>query len=277
MKPAFLILLATLGATAQDTQPGQCVNISQESQSTLGASLAAQIQRTTTPIDNAAVRDYVERIGRRLAAQLPEDPSAYTFAVIAGQGNNTTHESLALPGGYVFVPAGLILAAQDEAEFAGMLAHSIAHVSEQQFRCGTLGTIPVIFMGGWTGYGAAQSLLLPAAGLKSQRGFEMDADRLAIKLTSSAGFDPAALVRYIGRVQQPDARSPKVFATLPTREERVSAMEAAIQALPAQNYAVPDADEFARIQAEVRSATPAKLPSINPDAVTDRPTLKRRN
>jgi predicted Zn-dependent protease len=175
----------------------------------------------------------------------------------------------------------LFLAAKDEAEFAGMLAHSMVHVSERHYTreatrvaLANEATVPLIFMGGWTGYGTRQGgpVLVPVGMLKFQQVAETEADTLAVAISSGAGFDPSALLRYINRVQ---AESPgtggRAFAA------RVSNLEAAIQAQPQQTYTVADPDEFGRIQVEVRQVTPVgPRPLLKP--VSDQaPTLKRQN
>lgn len=276
MRVALMTILAALTVAAQDTpkKTGSANFYSAQKESQLGASLAVEVRRQSTPIDSAVVRDFVNRIGARLAAQIPAAPFPYTFEVIAGDLSNATHEPLSIPGGYIFVPAKLILTANDEAEFAGMLAHSMAHVSERHAtREATRGqiantaTIPMIFMGGWTGYGSRQSnVLIPVAMLQFYRSAETEADTLAIATAARAGYDPSALPSYIGRVGPAEPGTvARVFAPFPTPEERVSRMQTAIQALPAQTYATPDAAVFAGIQAEVRRLMP----------IADNPQLRR--
>jgi beta-barrel assembly-enhancing protease len=184
-------------------------------------------------------------------------------------------EPAALPGGYIFVPAGLILATTSEAELVGTLAHAMSHIlarhSTRQATRGDIaqqGTIPLIFMGS-VGYGGTPDagLVLPVGMLTSQRQYESEADLIAVKIASSAGYDPAGLAQYIRRVQQdpPPAQAGK-FSPFPSRDQRVRAIEKAIQALPAQTYAAPG--DFARIQEEVRLALP-------PPSNTPKPTLQR--
>ncbi len=282
MRAIPLIILAALTVSAQDLQSGRSANFySLEQESALGASLAAEILRQATPLDSVPVRDFLNEIGSRLAAQIPAAPFPYTFTLIASDLNHLTHEPVAVPGGHIFVPAELILTAQDEAELAGMLAHAIVHVSERHYtrqatraEIANQATIPLIFQGGWTGYGARQAntVLIPVGMLKFQRLAETEADALAILITHGAGFDPLALVRYIVRVQGAEPGTVgRVFGALPPTEERVSLMETAIQALTPRTYTTLDPSEFGRIQAEVRRLAPiAEKPEL-------RPTLKRQN
>ncbi len=281
-------MLAALIVSAQDPKPGQGANFySLEKESALGASLAAEILRQATPLDSVAVRDFLNGIGSRLSAQIPAAPFPYTFTLIAGDLNPLTHEPVAVPGGHMFVPAELILTAKDEAELAGMLAHAMVHVPERHYtrqasraEIANQATIPLVFQarwsskGGWAGYGARQApaALIPVGMLKTQRLAETEADALAIPITYGAGFDPSALVRYIGRVQGAEPGTVgRVFGVLPPAEARVSLMETAIQALTPQTYTALDPSEFGRIQAEVRRVAPvAERPKL-------RPTLKRQN
>jgi predicted Zn-dependent protease len=288
MRASFLIIvLSALAASAQQT--GQGVNFySVEKEAALGKDLAAQVQGQTTPIQSMLVADYVNRVGARLAARIDGAPFPYTFVVIAGEGANETHECIAVPGGYAFVPSSLILAAKDEAEFAGMLAHSMVHISERhssrlatRAEIANQAAIPLISLGGWSGYAIRQaaSVQIPAGLMGFQRTFETEADTKAVSIVSAAGFDPAALVRYIGRVPAVEApgTNARVFAALPAREERVAAMNSAIQALPRTTYAAPNPDEFMRIQDEVRRLAPAQVAAAPRLGITgDRPTLKRR-
>src|SRR5262249_41083505 len=150
--------------------------------------LAAEVNRQVTPLDSAQVSDYVNRIAGRLSAQIQPNPFSFTIQLTVDDRSNSTHEPLALPGGYIFIPASLIVAANDEAEFAGMLAHSMAHATARHYtRQATRGAIaeqataPLILMGGWTGYGTRQaSTIVPVGFLKFERENEIEADRMAV-------------------------------------------------------------------------------------------------
>jgi predicted Zn-dependent protease len=250
-------LLATLVISAQERQAGQGVNFySRTKEAAIGAQLAQQERQRTTPLASDTVREYVELVGHKLAAELP---LSYTFEVVADVMGGPTHEPLSLPGGYIFVPASLILTARNEAEFAGMLAHAMAHCAERhgtrqatRGEIANLSNIPLIFIGG----GAEP--MGPVGFSSLQRRFEIEADALAVKMTASAGYDPEALVRYIARVQPGD--TVRASSPMPTRESRLAAMEKAIQQLPTKIYS--SADEFSRIQDEVRQVDPRHPPSL---------------
>jgi predicted Zn-dependent protease len=258
-----LLLFGALLVNAQDLPVSRGVNFySLEKEASLGAQLAVDIQKTTTPLDSAAVRDYVDAIGARLTAQLPQQPAAkFTFTVIAAPAVTAPLEPLSLPGGYIFIPAGLILTAQNEAEFAGTLAHAIAHVAARhatrtasRAEIAQLAVTPLVSWGGWAGYAIRQAsdTQVPIAFLQFQRGFESEADLLAVNIAGRAGYDPQGLATYIQRVQN-DANPPALLA-VPNRDARFQAIQAVIAGLPARTYT--SSGDFARIQEEVRRLLP---------------------
>ena len=170
---------------------------------------------------------------------MPDAKFTFKFSVVANDTCQSTHEPASLPGGYVFVPGALFIEANSEAEFAGMLAHSMEHVAERQStRPGTRDrianpeNIPLIFMGAWSG-GCSEGKAIPAGLLPTGRSHELEADRLAVQAMARAGFDPQALVSYIKRVQTPQT---EIFSALPARDERVAAMNLIIERLPRFGY-----------------------------------------
>lgn len=209
---------------------GKGVNFySLEKEIALGKQLAQEIERQAKIVDDPVIAEYVNRIGQNLVrnsdAKVP-----FTIKVIDGEEVN----AFALPGGFFFVNSGLILRAESEAELAGVMAHEIAHVAA---RHGTrqatrgqlvnLATIPLIFMGGWTGYGVRQgaSVLIPIGFLKFSRGFEEEADLLGLQYLYKAGYDPTAFVDFFEKIQSDEKRRPgtmaKVFSTHPMTEAQM--------------------------------------------------------
>jgi predicted Zn-dependent protease len=268
----YLIPLAlfTALAAAQQPEPGKGINFySLENEIALGRQLAAEFQRDVKPLESPAALEYIDGIGQRLAAQIGGPPFPYTFALIADDPT-VLHDAAAFPGGFLFVPASLILAVKDEDELAGMLAHAIAHLaSRHSTRQATrteilnVSTAPIIYMGGWTGYAVqkGQSLAIPLAMVQMWRKFELDADRLAASKMSTAGYDPEALARYIDREQASyDEHSQKISSPLPRRAQRLAAIHAAIGGAPTQVY--PPHEGLDKVQEEVRrlmaSSSPGK-------------------
>jgi beta-barrel assembly-enhancing protease len=241
-----------------------------EKEAALGKQMAAEVRRRTSTIEDPSVQEYINRLGRRLAVEMPDAKFPFTFSMIADDPCPGTHEPGSLPGGYIFVPAALFIEAHGEAEFAGILAHSMEHVAERhatrQASVGQIanyGTIPLIFLGGWSG-NCSDGLTIPISFRPVHRNNELEADGLAVKAMARAGFDPAALVNYLQRVQAPFT---KPLSFEPTRDERVSAMNLMIEHLPALNYE-ETRSEFVEIQERIPRPV-RRPPSVGP------PTLQR--
>ncbi len=272
------LLLAGL-AGAQHPVPSRDVNVySPEKEVALGAELAKEFKQNSIPLESSAAQQYVERLGRQLAPYLPDQPPfTYTFNITTEAGDTAyLHEPCAFPGGFVFVPAGLFSSAQDEAEFAGMLSHAMAHVAARHetrmARSGQIAeysSIPLIFMGGRTGTCRADTLLVPAGYLAFARAHELEADELAVKAMAQAGYDPAALARYIRGEQIETAREASAVSPLPPREARLKLLDAAIAALPPATYSQGSA--FLRVRQEVRTLTDR----LRTAPARDKPSLRR--
>src|ERR1019366_8500005 len=186
MRFALLLVCATLSAQTPIgvTTPGRGVNFySIEKEQALGAQIAAEYRRQGRAIDAPSVSAYLDELGGRLAAQAP---TQFTYPFELGDADQTwIPEAAAFPGGPVFVPSSLILAAADEDELAGMLAHAIAHIAtRQETRQMTRGqmvnqaSMPLIIMGGWSGYAIGQgaALAVPFGFLEFQRKSELESD-----------------------------------------------------------------------------------------------------
>ena len=278
---AYLVLFALAALNAQqapDRTVGRGVNFySIEKEAALGAQMASDFPRQIQVLDDAQVNGYLRSVGARLLKQIPETGFTFHFAAFVDGEKGGPHEARVLPGGYVYVPERLILTARDEAEFAGMLAHAIAHAANRDATrqasrgsLANLATIPLIFNGGRAGYNAQQGAetAIPIALLQSQRASELEADYRAVPMMADAGWDPEALARYIEREQTPNPRMPgaesRVFSPLPPREERVAALRKAIGNLPPRDHS--PSPEFADVQAGVRRLNADRAPGTVPPA-----------
>ena len=213
----------------------------------LGKQLADQARRFSRPVGPQAVQDYVSQLDARLAAELPSGAFPKTFSVVdVQQPANPLHEPVVLPGGYVFVPLGLLLTAQDEAEFAGMLTQGMAREPLLEFvgNIGNDGTIPMFFFAGFP-----TTVAVPLR--RRQVEIELEADDRAAAAMARAGFDPAALPRYIEREQRP---SP--FSQLPPRAVRIDALRTTIAELAPRAEYIENSSDFSAVQKAAHAEGP---------------------
>jgi predicted Zn-dependent protease len=217
---------------------GKGVNFySIEKEIALGKQLAQEVERQAKIVNDPVISEYVNRIGQNLVrnsdAKVP-----FTIKVIDGEEVN----AFALPGGFFFVYTGLIMKADNEAELAGVMSHEIAHVAARhgtrqatRGEIANLATIPLIFMGGWAGYGIRQaaSVLVPVGFLKFSRGFESEADMLGLQYMYKAGYDPTAFVDFFEKIETLEKRKPgtmaKVFSTHPMTDDRIKSAQKNIE------------------------------------------------
>ena len=262
MRTLATVLLIAAPLFAQDPAPTPTQNpargvnfYSLEKEKALGAQLVAEYRRTIPTLDSAPVNAYLDRLGQRLAALLPDPPFSYQFQLVDDDGT-LLHAAPNFPGGFVFVPAQLILAAQSESEFAGMLATAIARIAARhqtkqltKNELTNIASIPLVFMGGWSGNAPRQGELVPTGFQRMQLAQEQQADSMALDLLSRAGFDPRALLRYLERAGE-----------FPGRAPRLAALQSALAKLPAAP--APPPSDFAAIQAQTGPlvAHPAKAP-----------------
>jgi predicted Zn-dependent protease len=244
-----------------DRDVGKGINwISLEKEIGMGKSYAQEIERQAKIVDDPVIAEYVNRIGQNLVrnsdAKVP-----FTIKVIDAEEVN----AFALPGGFFYVHTGLIMKADNEAELAGVMAHEIAHVAARhgtrqatRGQIANLATIPLIFWGGWAGYGVRQatSILLPMTFMQFSRGFEREADLLGLQYMYKTGYDPTAFVDFFEKLQTLEKRKPgtmaKVFSTHPLTEDRIKDSQKNIQEiLEAKPEYVLNRSEFNDVKARL--------------------------
>ena len=292
---------------------GKGVNFySIEKEIRLGKSMAQDVERHSKIVDDPIIAEYVNRVGQNLVrnsdAKVP-----FTIKLIDSSDVN----AFALPGGFFFVNSGLMLRAESESELAGVMAHEIAHVAARHgTRQATKGqlvqfaTIPLLFIGGWTGYGIyqASSFLIPMTFLKFSRTMEGEADFLGIQYLYKAGYDPTSFIDFFEKMLADEKRRPgtmsKLFRSHPPHGSRIKKTQKTIdQLLPTKTEYVVNTSEFLQVKARLeqmvlrrkettedpnkprlrRTSTGGTIPTDDIDveptdeeAEDERPTLKRR-
>jgi predicted Zn-dependent protease len=247
----------------------------------MGKSYAMQIEQSMKMITDPVINEYVNRIGQNLVrnsdAKVP-----FTIKVVDADEIN----AMALPGGFFYVNSGLILAADDEAELAGVMAHEIAHVCLRHATRGqtradlaNIMTIPLIFVGGGIGYAAREAvgIGLPMTFLKFSRGFEAEADYFGIQYMYKAGYDPNEFVNFFEKIQAQEKKKPgsfaKAFATHPQTPDRIEkSQEEIAKILPSKDQYIETTSEFNDIKARLAAVENRhKVDDNNPN----KPTLRR--
>jgi predicted Zn-dependent protease len=228
-----------------------------------GNRIAQQVIKSAKIVKDPAVNSYVNRIGHAIArnsdAKIP-----FTIKVVDTDEVN----AFALPGGYFFINSGLILAADNEAELAAVMAHEIAHVAAHhqareltRMHYANLGMVPVIMLTGYglAGYGVyeASTIAAPVAFFQFQRKFEEQADWLGVEYMYKAGYDPTQMIAFFKKVEDLQKTKPglisKAFSTHPQTPDRVKRTQEEIATiLPPKREYIVDTSEFHAVQARLR-------------------------
>src|ERR1043166_157353 len=256
-----------------------------------GREAAAEVDRQAKFIDDPVITEYVNRVGQNIVlhsdAKVP-----FTIKVIDSDEVN----AFALPGGFFYVNKGLILAADNEAELAGVMAHEIAHVAarhavENQTKATLLEYAALggsIFLGGIPGmiYQNTAGLGLLGIFMKFSRSAEEEADRLGVQYMYAAGYDPGAMATMFEKLEAKNKKKPgfisRAFATHPAPPDRRAAALALAARFPEHEEYVISSSEFQRVKSRLlrlsnaRASTTGAIAAGDEGGAPGRPTLKRR-
>ncbi|MBZ5585380.1 MAG: M48 family metalloprotease [Acidobacteriia bacterium] len=263
----------------------QKTSLTREQEAAIGKEAAAQVEREMEIVRNPEIEGWLNQIGQRLAKTPQANAYPYYFKLV----NEPSINAFALPGGPMYVHAGLLQAADSEGEVAGVLAHEMSHVAlrhgaaqigKQQTWGALFGlagaAVGAITTGengecGWlcqigqTGAGIGGNSVL----MKFSRGFERDADLNGARMMASAGYDPMQLPRFFEKLETKlgSAAEPKGLAlwlsSHPATGSRVQYVADDIKFYPKGSYTA-DTGRFPRIKQVVASLPapqmkPAKL------------------
>jgi len=257
---------------------------STDSEIKMGKEYADEIEKSTHFITDPVVDEYVNRIGQNIVKN-SDCKVPFTIKVIDSDEIN----AMALPGGFFYVNSGLILAADEEAEMAGVMAHEIAHVCAHhaaremtRLNYAQIGMVPLIMMTGysWTGYGIyeAAQLAIPITFLEFSREFEAQADYLGVQYMYRAGYDPQAFISFFEKIQALEKRKPglvaKAFSYHPQTPDRIlHSQEEIARILPGKDEYLVTTSEFDDVKARL-ARIENKRRLIDTKGVT-RPSLRR--
>jgi hypothetical protein len=260
---------------------------SQEKEIAIGRQLSIEVEQQAKLVEDPVVTEYVNRVGQNIVLH-SDSKIPFTIKVIDSDEVN----GFALPGGFFYVNKGLILAADNESELAGVMAHEIAHVAarhamENQGKGSALnyGMLAGIIFGG----GIISSVLQNVGGiggalamLKFSRGAEEEADKLGVQYLYASGYDPTSMSTMFEKLASKNKKKPgslaKLFSSHPQSVERRDSSLALVARFPEQEEYVISTSEFQRVKAHLMRLTNSKA-MVNGDideGEPGKPTLKRR-
>ncbi|ARU32963.1 peptidase M48 [Sulfuriferula sp. AH1] len=241
-------------------------SFSSRDEARVGSEIMRDIYANPQYYDDAELTDYLNNLGSRLVAASSESQRSFQFFVL----KDNTLNAFALPGGYIGVHTGLIEAAQNESELAGVLGHEIAHVTqhhlarmiESQNRSilPSLAALAVAILAARSNPQVAGGAIAAtqAVSIQKQLDFsrdnEREADRIGMQIMSAAGFDPNAMATFFERLQKYsrlyDNNAPAYLRTHPLTSERIADMQNRAANLPHKQVA--DSIEFQLMRTKLR-------------------------
>ena len=267
---SFAQSLPDLGDPAQ-------AGLSPQAERKIGESVMREYRRDPDFVDDPEIVAYVNSVGQRLVAVSADAGREFEFFVVS----DNTINAFAMPGGFVGINTGLLLAAQTESEFAGVLAHEISHVTqrhiarelqkESQLSWAALAGIVVAVLAARSNPQASQAAIAGTqaaaiqAMLNYSRDFEREADRVGFSLLENAGYDPNGMPAFFERLQRATRLSelgaaPAYLRTHPLTEERMADLQARAANVHYRQRA--DSAEFQLVRAKIRADDGSPLEAV---------------
>ena len=266
---AVVLTLSCASRTPGDPLRPGFNQFSKEQDIEIGREYSAEVKKQVDIVDNPRLQNYVKEIGQRLAQQPEADDYPYEFTLI----NERSINAFALPGGPIFVHSGLLDAADNEAQLAGVLAHEVSHIAlrhgTSQASKSQMIQLPAVLAGAVLGDGGALAQIgqigvglgLEALITKYSRTAEKEADALGARIMSRAGYNPLEMARFFEKLAaEGGARPPAFLSTHPDPGNRTQLVQAEMATFPAGQYGYETGD-FNRAKTLV-----AQLPPPNPPA-----------
>ncbi|HEY4085737.1 MAG TPA: M48 family metallopeptidase [Bryobacteraceae bacterium] len=224
----------------------------------LGRRMSAEVETQARIVDDSIVSEYVNRVGQNLAKQ-----ANAPFAIKVKMIQATEINAFTLPGGYVYVNSSILMMADNEAEFASVIAHEIGHAAARhatrQQSGGQLAKIlggPLgVLIPGLAGIAARQAagMAAPMTSLHFSREFETEADQLGVHYLYDAGYDPGASIDMFEKIASTERATPgrvaKLFLSHPPTQDRIKKTQAEIRKLnPERSSYILNTSDFETIR-----------------------------
>ncbi len=266
MMAALVALMLTQLAWAQRTplKPGWNM-FSPQQDVEMGQQVSRDAEKQVPLLNDSRVDNYLNNLGRTLASHAPGEKYPYQYKCV----NDRAINAFALPGGFVYINRGVIEAADNEAELAGVMAHETAHVA---LRHGTnqatkayIAQVPLAILGGALGNKNSVAAVVAQIGagfatnsllLKYSRTAESQADEMGTQILYDSGYDPRAMAQFFQKIQEQDGsgRQVEFFSNHPNPDNRIERVDQEIGQLgnPVRG-AKTDSREFQNIKSYVQS------------------------
>ena len=292
---ACLVLLAMVGGAAglpgsahaqlklPDFGDGSEATLSPADERALGEAFMREIRARLTLVDDPLVEQYVQSLGYGLAAASDRSDLGFTFFVVEDGSLN----AFAAPGGFIGVNSGMILATQSESEFASVLAHEIAHVTQRHIvraiDHASRSSLPVLagvlaaVIIGAQNPEAGQAAAAAVVGTTAQRQInftrqnEMEADRVGIRILADAGFDPREMAGVFEKLQDAarySTRLPEYLSTHPVTTNRIAEARDRAERLPYRQH--QSSETYFLVRAKLRAGTAADAQHVLEQLVEER-------
>jgi beta-barrel assembly-enhancing protease len=232
-KTAILTLALVVSATSAI---GGLNLVSVNDEIAIGRKAQQEVRRQVPSLGDATINGYIDNLGGRIAARADGPRYPYSFDV----ANRRDINAFALPGGPIWVHRGLIDAAQNEAQLAGVIAHEVAHIAHrhaaEQMTKGTFANVGLSLLGAFLGNGTGGQIAQLGAGIatnatmmKFSRDHEREADLKALQYMKRAGYDPRGMVEFLQVLRTRQGRDPgsvqTFFSSHPAPADRVARLQ----------------------------------------------------
>ena len=240
---------------------------SDQEEQALGRTIMRDVYADPRYLDDPEIESYLNQLGYKLVSVSTRNQREFTFFVV----NDPTINAFAMPGGNIGVHTGLLLTAQNESELASVIAHEIAHVTQDhiprmlaaqsQSYWPTMAALALALLASRSNANLASAAIATtqAYSIQSQlnfsRDYEREADRLGYDMLTRADFDPRSMSGFFNRLQRAnrfyDSSAPAYLRTHPLTSDRIADMEARSEAAPYQQMA--DSLDFQLVRARLRA------------------------
>ena len=240
---------------------------SDQEEQAMGRAIMRDVYADPRYLDDPEIETYLNQLGYKLVSVSTRNQREFNFFVV----NDPSINAFAMPGGNIGVHTGLLLSAQGESELASVVAHEIAHVtqdhiarmvaSQSQSYWPTMAALALALLAARSNPNVASAAIASTQAYSIQnelnysRDYEREADRLGYEMLTRGGFDPRGMSGFFNRLQRAnrfyDSSAPAYLRTHPLTSDRIADMQARSEDAPYQQ--VEDSLDFQLVRARLRA------------------------